>query len=67
MDKQRWDDQIETIYNNSVPILKDFSGAMDYRGGWRRSGRSVLAVQNDDNDDVFVKHTNHFQSDLFYP
>ena len=44
MNEQRQDDQLESIYNSSVPIqdvaLKTYPGAMDDRDGWR----SVLAA-----------------------
>ena len=49
MDKQRQDDQLEPIYNRSVPIqdiaLKtSWEQWMIETGGERGSGRSVLAV-----------------------
>ena len=56
MDKQRQDNQLEPIYNSSVPI-QDI-GLKIYRerwtieaGGGRGSGRSMLTAQNDDDDD----------------
>ena len=53
MDKQKQDDQLEPIYNSSVPIqgvvLKTYQERwMIETGGERGSGRSVLAAQDDD-------------------
>ena len=49
MDEQRFDDQLEPIYNNSVPIqdvaLKTYQGQWTIEtGGKRESERSVLAA-----------------------
>ena len=57
MDEQRQDDQLEPIYNSSVAIqdiaLKTSREQwMIETGGERGSGRSVLAVQHDDDDDI---------------
>ena len=49
MDEQRLDDQLEPIYNNSVPI-QDVA-LKTYRERWtiqRESGRSVMVVRHDD-------------------
>ena len=47
MDKQREDDQLEPIYNSSVPILdvalEDLSRAMNDRDGWREKVREIRA------------------------
>ena len=56
MDGQRQDDQLEPIYNNSVPIqdiaLKTFRERWTIEaGGKRGSGGSVLAARHDDGDD----------------
>ena len=56
MDKQRQDNQLEPIYNSSVPIWdialktsrKQWTIEM---GSERGSGRSVLAAWHDDDDD----------------
>ena len=53
MDKQRQNDQLEPIYNSSVPIqdiaLKtSLEQKMIVIGGKRGSGRSVLAARHDD-------------------
>ena len=62
MDEQKPDDQLEPIYNSSVP-MQDVALKTDWErwtiesGGERGSGRSVLAVQHDgddDDDDIFV-------------
>ena len=55
MDKQRQDDQLEPIYNSSVPIkyvaLKTYwKRWMIEKGGGRRSGRSVLMARHDDDE-----------------
>ena len=55
-DKQRLDDQLEPIYNSSVPI-QDVAWRtsrerwMIETGGEKGSGRSVLAARHDDDDD----------------
>ena len=51
MDEQRQDNQLEPIYNSSVPI-QDVALKTIETGGGRGSGRSVLAVQHDDDDEV---------------
>ena len=56
MDEQRWDDQLEPIYNSSVPIPDAAWKILRERwtietGGERGSGRSVLAAWHDDDDD----------------
>ena len=56
MDEQRQDDQLESIYNSSVPIQDvALKTNRDWwtieKGGGRGSGRSVLAVRHDDDDD----------------
>ena len=55
LDEQRQDDQLEPIYNSSVPIqdvvLKTYRERwMIVTGGRRESGRSVLAARHDDDD-----------------
>ena len=64
MDEQRQDDQLEPIYNSSMTIqdiaLKtSWEQWMTETGGKRGPGRSVLAVQHDDEDDdeIFVRVT----------
>ena len=56
MDEQKQDDQLEPIYNNSMPI-QDIAWKTS-RERWtietsveRGSGRSMLAAQHDDDDD----------------
>ena len=56
MDLQRQDNQVETIFNSSVPIqniaLKTSLEQWTIEtGGARGSGRSVLAARHDDDDD----------------
>ena len=56
MDEQRQDDQLEPIYNSSVPIpgvaLKtSWERWTIVKGGERGSRRSVLAARHDDDDD----------------
>ena len=56
MDEQRQDDQLESIYDNSMPIQDAALGTYWERwtievGGEWGSGRSVLAVWHDDDDD----------------
>ena len=56
MDEQRLDDQLETIYNSSVPIQDIALKTSQERwtiemSGERGSGRFVLAVRHDDDDD----------------
>ena len=56
MDKQRQDNQLEPIYNSSEPIQDiawETSGEwwMIEMGGKRGSGRSVLEVRHDDDDE----------------
>ena len=55
MAEQRQDDQLEPIYNSSVPILDIASKTLGERwtietDGERGSGISVLAVQQDDDE-----------------
>ena len=55
MDKQRQDDQLEAICNSSVSIqdvvLKTYREQWTIEaGGERESGRSMLAVQYDNDD-----------------
>ena len=55
MDKQRQDDQLEPIYNSSVPIqdvaLKIYRERWTIeKGGERGSGRSMQAARHDDDD-----------------
>ena len=56
MGKQRQDDQLERIYNSSVP-MKDVALKTDQErwlietGGKRGSGRSALVARHDDDDD----------------
>ena len=54
-DEQRQDDQLESIYNSSVPIQdiswKTFQeGWTIKKGGERGSKRSMLATQHDDDN-----------------
>ena len=56
MDKQRQDDQLEPIYNNSVPIqdvdLKTYREQWTIESGrWGGSGTSMLMARHDDDDD----------------
>ena len=55
MDVQRQDDQLEPIYNNSVPIQNITLKTSQERwtieaGGERGSGKSVQAARHDDDD-----------------
>ena len=55
MGEQRQDDQLEPIYNSSVPIqdvaLKNYRKRWTIeKGGRRGSGRSALVARHDDND-----------------
>ena len=59
MDEQKWDNQLEPIYNSSVPIqdvaLKTcLERWLIEKGGRRRSVRSVLATRHDDDDDIVL-------------
>ena len=59
MDQQRQDDLLEPIYNSSVPIQDIALKTSQERwtietGGDRGSGRSVLAMRPDDDDDTHV-------------
>ena len=59
MDEQRQDDPLEHIYNSSVPIqniaMKNSQEPwMIEVGGEKGSGRSALAVQHDDDDDIYL-------------
>ena len=56
MDEQRQDDQLELIYNSSVPLQNIALKTSQERwtietGGERGSGRSMLAARHDDDDD----------------
>ena len=60
MDEQKQDDQLEPIYNSSVPIYNITLKTSWERwtiemGGKRGSGRCMLAAQHDDNDIKCVK------------
>ena len=60
MDKQRQDDQLEPIYNSSVPIqdiaLKTSREQWKIEtGGQKGSGRSALAARHDDDDDRYQR------------
>ena len=72
MDEQRQDNQLEPIYNSSVPIQDLALKTSQERwiietGSERGSGRSVLAAQHDDDDEDRIKthnsefHSNHHQ------
>ena len=57
MDEQRWDDQLGTIFNSSVPIQN--VALKTYRERWmmetdgkRWSEKSVLAAHDDDDDET---------------
>ena len=55
MDEQRQDDQLEPIYNSSVPIqdvaLKTYQKRWTIeKGGRWGSGKTVLIAQHDDDD-----------------
>ena len=57
MDEERQNKQLEPIYNSSVPIqdvtLKTYQERWTIETiGKRGSGKSVLAAQHDDDDDV---------------
>ena len=71
MDEQRQDDQLEPIYNSSVPIqdvaLKTYRRErwVIEKGGGRGSGRSVLVGRHHGDDDdswlvdcFFLQHVN---------
>ena len=56
MDEQIQEDQLERIYNSSVPIQDEAfktyrEQLMIETGGVMGSGRSALAVRHDDDDD----------------
>ena len=60
MDKQRQSDQVEPIYNSSVP-MQDIA-LKTYRERWTKetrgeswSGRSVLAARHDDDEEEMNK------------
>ena len=68
MDEQRQDDQLEHIYNSSVPIQD-----VAYRerwtietGGEKGSVRSVLAARHDDDDDEHWEPTNCVLTNKWY-
>ena len=59
MDDQRQDNQLEPIYNSSVPMqdipLKTFQEQwMIETGGERGSGRSVLVARHDEDNIVLI-------------
>ena len=55
MDEQRQDNQLESIYNSSMPIqdvtFKTSRKQWTIETGGERSGRSMLVARNDDDDD----------------
>ena len=61
VDEQRQDDQLEPIYNSSVPIQDILPGTSSGErwtietGGGRGSGRCVLAARHDDDNDEIPK------------
>ena len=65
MDEQRQKDQLEPTYGSSVPIrdVNLRTGRKQWKigcGGERGSGRSVLIVRHDDNDDdiyIYIYNT----------
>ena len=59
MDEQQQEDQLEPIYNSSVPIqnvaLKTYRERWTIENGGRRGlGRSTLAARHDDDNDEVV-------------
>ena len=74
-DEQRQDDQLEPIYNSSVPIqdvaLKSYRERWTIeKGGGRGLGRSVLAARHgndDDDDDMKVPNSFITSSKWFMP
>ena len=57
VDEQRQENQLELVYNSSVPIQD--VGLKTYRKRWtiekdggRRSGKPLLMVRHDDDDDM---------------
>ena len=61
MDEQKWGDQLESIYNNSVPIqdvaLKNYRERWTIeKGGRRGSEISAVAARHDDDDydDIYI-------------
>ena len=69
MDGQKQDDRLEPIYNNAVQIQdvawKLPPGTIE-TGGESRSGKSVLAAQHDDNDDIYLLQVFHNTSIYLY-
>ena len=73
MDEQRQDDQLEPIYNSSVPIqvvaLKTSQEKWTIETGGRRgSGRFMLAARHDDDDSsLIINYTLYIRlDDRFY-
>ena len=76
MDDQRLDDQLEPIYNNSVPI-QDVVWKNSWErwtietGAEKRSGRSVLAAWHDDNEykltNISLVRKQNYKSEIFNP
>ena len=59
MDEQKKDDQVEPLYNSSVPIQNVAWKTRRERwtietGGERESGRFVLVAWHDDDDDIYI-------------
>ena len=73
MDEQSLNNQLESIYNNSVPIqdvaLKTSRERWTIEpGGMRGSGRSLLAARhNDDNDDDLCNNSFSYYKVKFRP
>ena len=73
MDEQRLDDQLEPIYNSSV-LIQDVAWKTSQEqwtietGGERGSGKSMLAVWHDDNDDFLwlIVQSFHISDFVFY-
>ena len=73
MDEQRQDDQLEPIYNSSVPILDvAWKTSREHwtieTGSEKGSGRSVLAAwhEDDDDDDFWSQKCCNFFAFLIY-
>ena len=73
MDEQRQDDQLESIYDSSVPIqdvaLKTYRERWTIEtGGGRGLGRSVLAARHDDDDDdLYLRKSKYlYYNDLIF-
>ena len=69
MDEQRFHNQLELTYNSSVKI-QDIAWKTSRwtieMGGERGSGRSVLAAQNDNDDDDYDNFTYIWNPDRYY-